>query len=56
MWFAKADVKHFKGVALRTFKNITKSMMNWKKKKKKIPSQACISKILFIDTEQLSKT
>ena len=22
MWFAKADVKHFKGVALRTFTNI----------------------------------
>ena len=31
MWFTKADVKHFKGVALRTFTIVTKSM---KKKKK----------------------
>ena len=36
MWFTKADVKHFKGVALRTFTNITKSMMNWKKKKNSV--------------------
>ena len=33
MWFAKADVKHFKGVALRTFTNI-QEYDELKKKKK----------------------
>ena len=37
------------GGASRTVTNITRSMVNWKKKKKKNPSH------VFIDTEQLSK-
>ena len=49
-WFTKADVKYFKSGALRTITNITKSMVNWKKF-----LYRCISKILFIDTEQFSK-
>ena len=32
-WITEADVKHFKSGALRTITNITKSMINWKKKR-----------------------
>ena len=37
-WFTEADVKHFKSGTLRTITNITRSMVNWKKKKR-IPLQ-----------------
>ena len=50
--FSEADIKHFKSGALRTITNITRSI--YSKLKKRIPSQV-ISKILFTDTEQLSK-
>ena len=50
-WFSEADVKHFKIVALRTITNITRSMVNWKKEF----LHRCISKILFIYSEQFSK-
>ena len=36
-WFTEADVKDFKNTALRIVKNITRSMVNWGKKR--IPSQ-----------------
>ena len=32
-WFTEADVKDFKNTALRIVKNITSSMVNWKRKK-----------------------
>ena len=32
-WFTEADVKDFKNTALRIVKNITRSMVNWKRKK-----------------------
>ena len=50
-WFTETDVKHFKSGGLRTITNITRSIINWKKKF----LHRCISKILFIDTEKLSK-
>ena len=50
-WFTETDVKYFKSDALRIITNITRSMVNWKKEF----LHRCISKILFIDTEQLSK-
>ena len=50
-WFTEADVKNFVSYALRTITNITRDMVNWKKEF----LHSCISKILFIDTEQLSK-
>ena len=50
-WFTETDVKHFKSGASRTITNITRSMVNWKKEF----LHRCISKILFIDTEKLSK-
>ena len=50
-WFTEAGVKHFKSGALQTITNITKSMVNQKKKF----LHRCILKILFIDAEQLSK-
>ena len=49
-WFTEADVKHFKIGTLRTITNITRCMVNWKKEF----LHKCISKTLFIDTEQLS--
>ena len=45
--------KHFKSGGLWTMKSITRSMVNWKKKKEFL--LRCISKILFIDTEKFSK-
>ena len=45
------DVKHYMSGALRTIKNITRSMVNWKNKF----LHSYISKILFIDKERLSK-
>ena len=50
-WFTEADVNYFKGGALRTITNITSSVVKWKKEF----LHSCVSKILFIDTEQLSK-
>ena len=50
-WFTETDIKHFKIGALWTITNITKSIVNWKKEF----LHGCISKILFIDTEKLSK-
>ena len=50
-WFTEADVKHFNCGALRTITNITRSMITEKKEF----LHRCISKILFIDTEQFSK-
>ena len=50
-WFTKADVRYFKSGALKTIPNITRSMVSWKKES----LFRFISKILFIDTEQLSK-
>ena len=46
-----SNVKHFKSGALRTITNIARSMVNWKKEF----LHRCISKIMFIDTEKLSK-
>ena len=51
-WFTEADVKNFKVRALRTFTDTTRNVVNWKKKDF---LHMCISKILFIDTEQFSK-
>ena len=50
-WFSEADVKDFKSGALRKITNITRSRVNSKKEF----LHRCISKILVIDTEQLSK-
>ena len=50
-WFTETNVKDFKSGALRTITNTTRSMVNWKKEF----LRWCISKILFVDTEQLSK-
>ena len=49
--FAEAEVKHFKRITLRTITNITTSTVNWKEEF----LYKCSSKILFIDTEKLSK-
>ena len=49
--FSEADVKYLKNGALKTITNITRSMVNQKKEF----LHACISNILFIDTEQFSK-
>ena len=50
-WFTEAHVKHFKSGALGTITNITRSVVNCKKEL----LRWCILKILFIDTEKLSK-
>ena len=50
-WFTETDVEHFKSGVLGTITNITRSIVNWKKEFR----HRCISKILFVDTEQLSK-
>ena len=50
----ETNVKHFKGSVLRTITNTTAKeyiLIKWKKGF----LHRCISKILFIDTEQLSK-
>ena len=49
--FAESDTKNFKIGALRTITNITRSTLNWKKEF----LYRCISRILFIYTEQFSK-
>ena len=49
-WFTEADVEDFKIGALTT-PNITRRMVKWKKEF----FRRYISRILFIDTEQLSK-
>ena len=48
-WFTETNVKHFKSGTLRT--STTRCMVNWKEQF----LYRCISKILFIDTEKLSK-
>ena len=50
-WVTETDVKHFKSGALEIITNITRNMVNWKKEF----LHRYISKILFIDTEKLSK-
>ena len=50
-WFTETDIKHFKSGVLRTIINITRSVVNRKQEFRR----RCISKILFIDTERLSK-
>ena len=53
-WFTETVFKHFKSGALKTITNVAKKeytfWVNWKK-----ILCRCISKILLIDTEQLSK-
>ena len=44
-----SGVKHFKSGALRTITKRTRSMVNWKKEF----LHRCVSKMLFIDIEQL---
>ena len=53
-WFTETDVKHFKSqwCIPNNHKYITRSIVNWKKKEF---LHRCISKILLIDTEKLSK-
>ena len=53
-WFTEAEVKYFKSGALRTVTNKARSMRSVVNQKKKILDR-CISKILFIDTEQFPK-
>ena len=50
-WFPEADVKYFKSSTLRTITNKYK----YGKLKKKEFLHRCVSKILFIDPEKLSK-
>ena len=52
-WLTETDVKHLNSSALGTITNTNRSIVNWKKKNEFL--HRCISKILFIDTEKLSK-
>ena len=50
-FFTETNVKQFKSGILWTITNITRSIANWKKE----ILHRCISNILFMDTEKLSK-
>ena len=54
-WFTENDVKHLRSGALRIITNIAEKENTFYGKLKKEFLHRCISKILFIDIEQLSK-
>ena len=53
-WITETDVKHFKSGTLRAITNVAEKEYTFYGQLKKLLHR-CISKILFVDTEQLSE-